>query len=697
MPYLRGDTMLKALCFMIVWGGVAISAPMNREFYAQQFFSRNTKPLTKDGIRRAFGERSLEDYASICDQSQRVLKKLPKGTNKIVVISAVAGVPLDRRENVIDLLDIIEEGKGLTVSSWLYDFKALADTLSSHEPISVSQMVAFFQSPAGQKISSSKKEFIQKVIQIRVDVRPNVLALASRFLERQPEGEKHSPFYHFGEYSCSWLTILGRDGDELDEESLGYAFEFSEYLSEQVEIWAQFRRILPPDRPGIVSTIKELLPHLNFAAGIGKLVPAMVGLDTETRASFPQFVADFLQDDKGDSDLLTSLAKIGTAEKEEVLRLWRSLRGMIPPDRQYGVISTAKGFVEMEPLHRKLAYPLLEALISRGQWVGEFFQTLKTKMAYGKNKEEVADLLLLLRSMVENPGFDSIFQKGHYQGHPLWDKHKKHPTMWEHGGFWFVMGKVTQIPEADRHSVVRSFSQIVSKVPEGIGPNEDAESVMHHAFKELEKIPRIERDKVVSQTLELCPSLRKEDLWAHEKRFHPLFELISVLASFPPEERTEALRTFRVLNSQWHIKKPAHMAKILQQIRPLSGDARGSLERLVSQLFPLPLQGYFAEKTEIFKLASSLNREDIPRLVESVQAQISGSLGSALLRDAVQVMKIDLDGLRNRYFDETNIFRVLKDEVKRCTDQVDQVIGVLFQEQGLKREPAPQVYEWRID
>lgn len=667
---------------MIVWGGVAISAPRDREFYAQQFFSKNTKPLTKDGIRQAFGERSLEDYASICDQSKRVLGKLPKGTDKIAVISAVARVPLGARKNAMDLLDIIKEGETLTVSTWLYDFKALADTLSSHEPLSVSQMVAFFQSPAGQKISSSKKEFIQKVIQIPVDVRPNVLALASRFLERQPDAKKDSLLYGAfctpWAYDHCWLMTLGQHGDEMDEESLGYAFEFSESLSEQVEIWAQFRRILPSDRPSIVSTIKELLLHLNFVAGMGKLIPAMAGLDTETRASFPQFVADFLQEDKGDADLLTSLVKIGTAEKEEVLRLWRSLRGVIPPDRQYGVISTAKGFVELEALHRKPAYPLLEARLSRGQWVDEFFQALKTKMAYGKNKEEVADLLLLLRPMVENPGFNSVFQKETYQGYPFWDKHKQHPETWEHGGFAFVIGKVIQIPEADRHSVVRTFSQIVAKVPEGIGPNESSEAVMHHAFKELEKIPRIDRDKVVSQTLELCPSLREEDLWAHEKRFHPLFELISVLASFPPEERKEALRTFRVLNNYWHIKKPPHMAKILKQIKPLSGESQHTLERLVWQFSPLPLQGYFAEKTEIFRLAQSLKGEDIPRLVELLKTQIPGSLESALLRDAVQVMKIDLDSLNNRYFDETNIFRGLGDEVTRCKDQVDQVIKLLL-------------------
>lgn len=310
--------MMNILFFLIVACLASGSSAVGPEPYAEAFFSKNTKPLTKEGIRRAFGERSVEDYSSIRDNAKRFLGMLKKGTDKIPIISAFASAPLAVRGNALDLLEICHKEKFSSPSFLLHDFKTLAIDLSAHDPIWVSDLVAFLRSPAGRKISSDKMHFIQNIIQSPEVIRQNVLTLAGRFLEKQPEKKDSTLSWALSSllYHHSWMKLLDQYGQEIDEESLEYAFEFSNYLSEQVEIWAQFRRIMSGNRPRIVTTLKEVLLYLRFPSATGGLIDALSLLGEEQRDSFPAFVGDFLQKDKCDSDLLGSLTKIGAEDKE---------------------------------------------------------------------------------------------------------------------------------------------------------------------------------------------------------------------------------------------------------------------------------------------------------------------------------------------------------------------------------------------
>ena len=682
--------MMNILFFLITTCLVSLSSAVGPEVYAREFFTKNTKPMTKVAICRAFGERSVEEYSSIRDNAQRFLGMLKKGTDKIPIISAVASAPLGVRGNALDLLEICHEGKSSTHSFLLQDFTTLVKDLSAHDPIVVSDLVPFLQSPAGAKVSSDKMHFIQNIIQSPAVVRQNVLTLAGLFLEKQPEEKKDSTlswaFYAPGLYGHSWMRLLAQYGQEIDEESLKYAFEFSNYLSGQVEIWGQFRRIMPRDRLGIVTTLKELLPYLNFPSATGGLIDTLSVLGEEQRDSFPTFVGNFLQKDKCDSDLLKSLSKIAVDDKAELIGAWRSLRDLVPPDKSYGLNSMAVDFVDLPPQQRRLAYPLLESLLCRDQSAGCLLNDLKREPRDRDGKDVREDLLMILRPMVETPGFDPILRKESYQSYPFWDKEKKYLDTWERGGFSVVIRMVRNISAPDRMSVVCTFSQIVGKAPGGIGPNEESETVMRHAFKVLGEIPIQERDIVVSKALELCPFLTEKDLLTGHKRFDPLFQLISMLASFPTLERQDALSTFRQLNAQWNIRKPNDIGILLEFLKPLSLQSRRRLVSLANTFFPLPLQGYFCQKPEIFKLARSLEGMNMDELIALVRKQLPTPLTSKVLNDAVRVMNVDLGSLESRYFDEQSLSGVLLAEINRCKKQVDHLIKILLVDDKAKAE-----------
>ena len=86
--------MMNILFFLITTCLVSLSSAVGPEVYAREFFTKNTKPMTKVAICRAFGERSVEEYSSIRDNAQRFLGMLKKGTDKI----RYSLVPTSRRQ-----------------------------------------------------------------------------------------------------------------------------------------------------------------------------------------------------------------------------------------------------------------------------------------------------------------------------------------------------------------------------------------------------------------------------------------------------------------------------------------------------------------------------------------------------------------------------------------------------------------------
>lgn len=150
------------------------------------------------------------------------------------------------------------------------------------------------------------------------------------------------------------------------------------------------------------------------------------------------------------------------------------MHALVPPDKSYGLNSLAVDFANMPPQQRKLAYPLLESLICRDQSAGCLLNDLNREPRDRDGKDVREDLLMILRSMVETPGFDPLFRKESYQSYPFWGRDRKHAETWERGGFSAVIRMVRNISAPDRMSVVRTFSQIVGKVLGGIGPNEES-------------------------------------------------------------------------------------------------------------------------------------------------------------------------------------------------------------------------------